>query len=120
MLYLAVQAVATCLWWLALTIAPAARRAFLPTGAPDSVLLAFAPPDLLLLAPASLATAYGLARRRAWGWPALCLTAGASIYPAFYAVGLPLATGEGWLGAVLMAPAILVLPPLVWLLRPRT
>jgi hypothetical protein len=118
--YLIIQGVAVYAWWTILLLFPAAREPFKAPGAPDSTLLAFIGADLLVYAGGSLAAAYGLARRSSWAWPALCVNAGAAIYAALYALALPLFSGGAWLGALMMAPALVVSPALVWVFRPAS
>jgi hypothetical protein len=117
-LYLTVQGVAVAVWWILLLLVPAAREPFLAPGAPESTLFAFMLPDLAIYASSSLLAAYGLAVGRAWAWSVLCFHAGAALYATLYALTLPLLSGGAWLGAAMMAPALLVLPVLLWLLRP--
>jgi hypothetical protein len=118
-LYLALQGVLALAWWVMLLVAPDTRRHFLAPAAPDITLLAFLIPDVVLFAGAALLAAYGLARGAAWAWPVLCLHAGAAAYAALYCIGLTVLTrGGGWLGAVLMAPSLVVPPWLAWRLRP--
>jgi hypothetical protein len=74
--------------------------------------------DVTIYGAGSLVAAFGLALRRWWGWAALCVNMGAGVYAALCGVTLPLFGGGVWLGALMMAPAIVVLPMLVWLLRP--
>ena len=116
-LYLVVQGVAVFAWWALLLLHPEAREAFAASGAPETTLLAFMPGDLIVYGAGSLLAAYGLAHGRAWGWAALCVNAGAGVYAALYGLALSLLGGGAWLGAVMMAPALVVLPALVWLLR---
>ena len=116
--YLTVQGLAVTGWWALLLLEPESRRAFTAPGAPDSTLLAFMAGDLTIYAVGSLVAAYGLALGRKWGWAALCVNMGTGVYAALYAVTLPLFSRGVWLGALMMAPAIVVLPALVWLLRP--
>ena len=52
--YLIVQGVGALIWWAMLLFAPSSREPFLAAGAPDSTLLAFLTPDLVLFAGASL------------------------------------------------------------------
>jgi hypothetical protein len=118
--YLALQGVGALSWWAALILWPEVRVHFLPEEAPDSALFAFAVADLLLFAVGSLTAAVGVARRAAWAWPVLLVHCGAAMYAGLYCLTLPLvADGSGWLGAVLMAPAVVVPPWLAWRLRPR-
>jgi hypothetical protein len=116
--FLVAEGAGALVWWGVLLAVPAARRFFLAPGAPDSTLLAFGAADLILFAGGALASAYGLATRRRWAWPVLCVHAGAAAYAALYSLALPLVSGGGWLGAALMAPSLVVSPFLVWWLRP--
>ena len=116
--FLIVQGVGVVAWWLVLLLYPPARSPFMVPGAPDATLLAFLVADLLLYAGGSFVAAYGLGRGRPWGWPALCVNTGAAAYATLYGLALPLVSGAGWLGAVMMAPSLVVLPILVWRLRP--
>ena len=118
-LFLVLQGVGTFVWWAVLLIFPTAREPFMAPGAPDATLLAFLIPDLLIYAGGALVAAYGLLRRSAWAWPALCVNVGASVYAALYALTLPFISGGGWLGALMMLPSLIVLPVALWLLRPE-
>ena len=115
--YLLLQAGAVLGWWALLLSVPASRPLFMAPHAPASTLLAFLLPDSLLYGGGSALAAYGLARRRAWAWGVLCLHTGAVCYAALYGMALPLLSGGG-AGSLLMTPALLVLPCLVWTLRP--
>ena len=117
-LYLTFQGLAVAVWWLQLGVRPALRPFFLAPGETKASLLAFFVPDLFGYVGGSLATAYGLWRRRAWAWPVLCVHAGAAAYAALYGVTLPLLSGGGW-GSLLMLPSLFVPPFLAWRLRPR-
>ena len=118
-LFLVLQGMGTLAWWATLFLLPATREPFLAPGAPDTTLLTFFAPDLLVYVASSLFAAYGLSRGASWAWPALCVNAGAGVYAALYALTLPLWSSGGWLGATLMSPALVVLPIAVWLLRPE-
>src|SRR5437868_5391459 len=96
--FLIVQGAGVVAWWLVLLLFPTARAPFMAPGAPDATLLAFIGADLLVYAGGSFAAAYGLGRRRRWGWPALCFNGGAGVYAALYGLALPLFSGGGWLG----------------------
>jgi hypothetical protein len=117
--FLVLQAVGLILWWATLLLVPDARQPFLAPNAPDSTLLAFIVADFTFIVAGSLLAAYGLARRRPWAWIVLCIHTGAVVYAALYALALPFFSGGGWLGALLMTPSLIVLPVLVWLLRPN-
>jgi hypothetical protein len=118
-LFLVLQGVGVIVWWGTLLHFPAARQPFLAPGAPETTLFAFLLPDLSVYAASSLVAAYGLWKGAAWAWPALCVNAGAGVYTALYALSLPLWSGGEWLGAAMMAPALIVLPVAVWVLRPE-
>ena len=118
--YMLVQGLGALGWWAMLLTLPATRGPFLAPGAPDATLLAFMLPDLVLFAGASLVAALGLWRGARWTWPVLIAQAAASAYAELYCLNLMLLTGgAAWLGAVLMAPSVVVPPWLVWRLRPR-
>jgi hypothetical protein len=117
-LFLVVQGVAVFAWWVLLLLLPAAREPFLAPNAPEPTLFAFLLPDLAIYAGSSLLSAYGLSADRAWAWSVLTFHSGAALYATLYALTLPLLSGGAWLGAAMMAPALLVLPVLLWLLRP--
>ena len=116
--FLILEGIGTIAWWATLMLFPAARAPFLAPGAPDSTLLAFGAADMVLYSGAPLAAAYGLARRLPWAWPLLCIHAGAVIYAGLYGLMLPLVSGGGWPAALFMTPGMLILPILVWRLRP--
>jgi hypothetical protein len=118
--FLLLQAIAVAAWWGVILLSPPARQPFLGPGAPDANLLAFFAGDLLFYVGGSLLAAYGLALGRSWAWPVLCVHAGAVVYAALYTLSLPTLSGEGWLGAALMLPSLVVLPILVWQLRPQS
>ncbi len=117
--FLVVEGAAVIAWWSWLLIVPSVRSPFMAPGAPDSTLLAFFPADILFYAGSGLLAAYGLARKEKWAWPLLCFHTGAACYAALYALSLLLFSGGGALGAVMMLPALVVLPIFTWLLRPR-
>jgi len=117
-LFLVVQGAGVLVWWLVLLFFSAARAPFLAPGAPESTLFAFIVGDVVIYAGGSLLAAFGIARRRRWAWSALCVNAGAAVYAALYALMLPLLSGGAWLGAIFMFPSLVIMPFLVWLLRP--
>lgn len=102
--YFALQAVAVVGWWVALSLRPEWRATFRPYTAPDAVLLAFAPGDLLMLGLGSALVASGshaALRQRALVW----LVTGATVYAGLYTLTLALAGAAPTLGALLMCPA---------------
>ena len=116
--FLLMQGFGGLIWWLGILSIPGWRVPFLAPAAPDATLLALAPGDLLFYLAGSFLSAWGLRQQRPWAWTVLCLHTGAACYGALYALSLFLLSGGGSLGAVLMAPSLLVLPALVWGLRP--
>jgi len=111
--YLAVQSIALVAYWLMLWLWPSTRARFTAPSAPDATVMAFAAGDLLLYASASAACAIGIARRRTWLPAALWLHSGAAVYAALYALSLAVLVNDRWLGAMMMAPALVVSPLLV-------
>ena len=103
--YFALQALAVSGWWLALWLRPAWRAAFRPDPAPDVVLLALAPGDLLMLGLGSAIVAWSgrqrVRLRRALAW----LVAGATVYGALYTIALAFTGAVPPIGALLMCPA---------------
>lgn len=114
------QGGAALLWWSMLLIWPAARRPFVFPGAPESVLLAFLGPDLMLFMGASWLAAWGLRKSTRWAWGMLCLHAGAVCYATLLCWSLVLMHGGGWMGALLMTLSMGFLMVFVWRLRPTT
>jgi hypothetical protein len=106
-MYFAFQALAVAVFWLALAARPQWRALFYPTEAPEVVLLAFAPGDILVLSIGSGAVALlGDGRavvRSSLAW----LVAGATLYGTCYTWSLAFTGDAGVLGALLMTPAAL-------------
>lgn len=107
-LYLAIQGIATLLWWAVLLIAPMSRRLFLPAEWPDLVLTTLLLPDFLLFAGASLAASWAISKRQPWWKAVLLLHLGASGYATLTSIAIFLATREAALSVVLMLPAFLL------------
>ena len=112
------QAAGVLAWWAVMLVYPGAREPFKATGAPDSTLFGYLPADLIFYVAGALLAAYGLARREPWGWPVLCVVAGACAYAALYGWGIVLLGGGAVLGALFMTPTMVALPVVAWLLRP--
>jgi hypothetical protein len=94
-------------WWLALVLRPAWRATFRPEGAPDIVLLALAPGDLLMLGVGSALVALPGGRLGGASRPLAWVVAGATLYGAIYTLALTVAGAVSPLGAILMSPAAL-------------
>jgi len=118
--YLWVQAIGASLWWGMLAYWPGSRSYFKAQHAPDSTLMAFALPDVILFILAAGISGYGLMMNRRWAYLALCLHTGAACYATLYCWNLVALTGgDGLLGAILMSPSIVALPWFVWRLQPK-
>ena len=105
------------LWWVALSLAPELRPGFTPSATPFAAIAAFAPGDLALLVPTSIAAAFGLSRDAAWAWTAAVFATGAAMYAAMYAISVPFLVGGGVVGALLMTPLLIAPPAVLWLVR---
>jgi hypothetical protein len=103
--YLIAQAILVTAWWLIIALLPDARDWFRPTGAPDSMLLAFWIADLVCIVLASLLAASLVHRRDPRRLMVLAFTSGALVYGTLYCATLTWLTGEAWLGVILMIPA---------------
>ncbi len=119
-LFLSLQAAGGLAWWLLLWSVPASRSLFAINEQATGALLALALPDLVLYVGLSLVCAIGLLTQQRWGWPLLCIQAGAATYAALYSWGLFWVAGEQtfW-GALLMTPSLLAPPLFAWALRPQ-
>lgn len=107
-IYFGIQGFAVLAWWWLLIGVPGSRRYFqMSADSPDSVLLAFWLPDLLLMATGSLAASALLFFDSRLTQIALWFVAGATSYAALYCLAFALLTDQGWLGATLMLPAML-------------
>jgi len=106
--YFAGQAIAIATWWLALASSREHRRHFLPPGAADPDLVAFAAPDLLVAAPASLLASVACFAGAPWRIPAAWLAAGAMLYAFAYCAAWSALRDGAWLNVALMAPAALL------------
>jgi protein-S-isoprenylcysteine O-methyltransferase Ste14 len=107
-LYFLLQGFAVAAWWALLALRPDARALFLPPHNDASALLAFAAPDLALLAVGSLVTSLALRRGSGWALPVSWLVAGAVDYATLYVLVWAALCGGGWLGFVMMAPSALI------------
>jgi citrate lyase beta subunit len=113
--YCAFQSAMLLVYWAWLFVNPAAQSLFVPAGAPRTVLIAFAAPDLLLYFTASTVTAIGLMRHARWTIVAAALHAGAAVYAALYATSFVVLDPAMGLGALLMSPALVGPPLVLWL-----
>jgi hypothetical protein len=106
--YLLSQAVLVAAWWIALVLAPAVRGWFVPTDAPDYLVLAFWLADLVCVVFGSAVAAWAVHGRHTGKALVLSFTSGALVYGLLYCVALSMLTGEAWPGVLLMAPATIL------------
>ncbi len=85
--YFALQGIAVLLWWAGLGLVPSIRPWFFPLGDLRAHFLVFAPADLVVLAPASLAAAGVIVRDAKHASAAAWLAAGATLYAAAATLG---------------------------------
>lgn len=114
-LYLIIQAAGAALWWLMLFLVPTSRAYFRPQNAPDATLMSFFTPDLICFIALGIWAAIALWRAPRSAQIPLALHVGAASYAALYCLGQWLSTGEAALAALLMAPALVVGPLLLWI-----
>ena len=112
--YLLAQSLGASLWWLTIWLFPAARAHFRPANAPDTVLISFFLPDAIFFIGAAIWAAIVLWRAPKRAILPLALHVGAASYAALYCLQQWLTTGEAGLAALLMAPALVVGPLLLW------
>lgn len=103
--YFAVQGLAVAAWWWLLWSSPGSRARFHPAGSPETDLLAFWLPDLVLGAGGSLVAAVLVRASVAWRVPVVWMVAGSMIYGALYTIALAVATDDAWWSVAFMAPA---------------
>lgn len=115
--FLTLQSVGATLWWILLLLAPQSRSLFLVPNAPESTLMGFLLPDLLLFIGGGLLSAWGLAKCTPWRHTALALHTGAATYAGLHTLALPLCGGHNYWGIVMMSPSLLFLPFLLWKMR---
>ncbi len=116
--YLVAHCLGGLAWWFTLYAWPRFRPAFMAAGAPESTLMAFAVPDLMLYAGGSLVAGHALWTGRPWSFPAACVHAGAAAYAALYCLGLWWLDPQAWLPALLMFPSLFIPPWIAWSSRP--
>jgi protein-S-isoprenylcysteine O-methyltransferase Ste14 len=102
------QGVAVVAWWAGLAIDQQIRALFVPPGASEIELLAFALPDLLLALPASVAAGVAILRGRRAGVVLAWITTGAVGYAALYCVAWAVLRGGAWVNVMAMVPAALL------------
>jgi len=104
--YFAVQGVAVIAWWILLFAVPDSRKYF-QMGESEPTLLAFWLPDLFLLAVGSLAVSAFVWFENRFTGVAVWFVVGTISYATFYCLAFAMMTDSGWLGVVLMFPAMI-------------
>jgi protein-S-isoprenylcysteine O-methyltransferase Ste14 len=107
-IFFVVQSTAFAGWWLYLWLVPSSRSAFLPPGASETELLAFALPDLGIIVLSSISSAIAIVYGARWSLPLSWFTAGAVVYATGYCVAWAALRDGGWLGVALMSPAAML------------
>ncbi|HMQ02477.1 MAG TPA: methyltransferase [Pyrinomonadaceae bacterium] len=106
-LYFFLQGILVIAWWAMLIAMPESRDWFQLEANSKISLFAFWLPDAVLIAMASLAAGYLVSSRNRFETAAIWLLTGAVSYAALYTLAFAMMTDRGWLGAVLMLPAML-------------
>lgn len=106
-IYFALQGAGVVFWWLLLFTVPSARKYFLLENNSETSLMAFWLADLAFLGAGSLATAWLIFRENKHAPLAMWLVTGAVSYAALYCLAFTYITDTGWLGVILMLPAMI-------------
>lgn len=106
-IYFGLQGTAVIAWWAALYLYPAARKYFLLEQNSETSLLAFWLADLAFIGIGSIVTAWLCATDSPLKTLAAWFVTGCVSYAAIYTFAFALITDVGWLGVVLMFPAMI-------------
>lgn len=106
-IYFAIQGVGVIGWWCGLAFYPESRLVFVLEPNRETSLLAFWLPDLLFIAVGSGVAAVLVWQRNKFSVAAMWLVTGAVSYAALYTFAFVVFTDRGWLGVVMMTPAML-------------
>lgn len=105
-IYFAFQGIAVLAWWAMLFFVPSSRKYF-QMGDAETVLMAFWLPDLFLLGAGSLCVSVLCWFESKFLQIAMWFVVGTISYATFYCLAFALMTDTGWLGVVLMFPAMI-------------
>lgn len=105
--YYLIQGIAVAAWWAVLIAKPETKAYFQLEPASQTSLMAFWLPDAVLIAAGSLTAAYLVFSRSIYATAAIWLVTGAVSYAAIYTFSYAMTTDAGWLGVVMMFPAML-------------
>lgn len=106
-IYFGLQGRGVIAWWTVLFAVPNARQHFLLERSSEFSLLAFWLADLAFLGAGSLAAAWFCFRRDQYSQIASWFVTGAISYAAVYTLAFAMITDHGWLGVILMMPAMI-------------
>ncbi len=104
--YFVLQGAAVLVWWILLFAVPTSRKYF-QMGDSETILLAFWLPDLFLLAVGSLVVSAFIWFENKFLTLAIWFVVGSISYATFYCLAFAMMTDSGWLGVILMFPAMI-------------
>lgn len=105
--YFLIQGLGVIAWWILLITIPASRQWFKLEPSSLTILWGFWLPDILLIGPGSIAAAVLIYRGFRYAEHLMWLVTGAVTYATLYTLAIAMMTDFGWLGVVLMVPAML-------------
>lgn len=105
--YFALQGVAVIAWWVFLYTVPSSRKYFQLEATSETSLMAFWLADLLFVSLGSLAASWLGFRCPDYQRVAAWFVTGAVSYAALYCLAFALLSDRGWLGVVMMIPAMI-------------
>ncbi len=106
-LYFLLQGISVIAWWAVLAAMPESRDWFRLEANSQLSLFAFWLPDAVLIAPGSLVVSYLIHSNNRFETAATWLLTGAVSYATLYTLAFAMMTDRGWMGVVLMLPAML-------------
>lgn len=106
-IYFAIQGIAVLTWWAVLYLYPSARQYFVLEPGSDTSLLAFWLADILFLGGGSLVAGWLCYRGNEYRRIAAWFVTGAISYASIYCLAFALMADVGWLGVILMLPAMI-------------
>ncbi len=112
--FLFLETIAVVFWGLCFIPWPSLAEIFVPSELPTAWLWAFLPVDLVLYGGSGWMARTALLRGRKSVTMWLSLHTGMILYAEFYVLGIALQLGQGWLGAIMMAPSALLMPWALW------
>ena len=106
-MYFLAQGIAVAAWWLMLALRPETRRYFQLEAGSQTSLIAFWLPDAAFIAAGSIAAAVLIYTRSRYDTSAMWLVTGGVSYAAVYTFSFAMMTDAGWIGVVMMFPAMI-------------